>query len=77
MSLFDRYARARRPDRHISLGQEGAGLGLAVCRALMERMGGRVEAESVEGEGTTFTVTLPVEKPEEPAAEVNRSGSPR
>ncbi len=77
VSLFDRYARARRPDRHISLGQEGAGLGLAVCRALMERMGGRVEAESVEGEGTTFTVTLPVEKPEEPAAEVNRSGSPR
>ena len=38
----------------------GAGLGLAVARRLIEAMGGRLEAESREGEGAVFTVRLPV-----------------
>lgn len=38
----------------------GAGLGLAVARRLIEAMGGRLEAESREGEGAVFTVHLPV-----------------
>lgn len=37
----------------------GAGLGLAVARRLIEAMGGRLEAESREGEGAVFTVRLP------------------
>lgn len=38
---------------------EGTGLGLYVCHSLVERLGGRIEVESVAGEGSTFTVFLP------------------
>ena len=35
-------------------------MGLAVCRNLAEANGGSIEVESRKGEGTTFTVTMPV-----------------
>ena len=38
---------------------EGTGIGLAVTRGLVEQMHGRLEAESVVGAGSTFSVTLP------------------
>jgi PAS domain S-box-containing protein len=40
---------------------KGIGLGLVVCRNLVESNGGRIEVESKPGEGTTFMVMLPVE----------------
>ena len=40
----------------------GHGLGLALTREMVYLHGGTIECESVEGEGTTFTVTLPINK---------------
>jgi PAS domain S-box-containing protein len=46
-------------------GATGMGLGLAVSYGTIERYGGRIEARSAPGSGTTFTITLPVAVPAE------------
>ena len=40
-------------------GMKGTGLGLAITKGYCQMMGGTIEVESEEGEGTTFTVKLP------------------
>ena len=42
----------------------GTGIGLALCRKIADRHGGTVRAQSTVGEGSTFTVRLPVERTE-------------
>ena len=54
--IFEPFYRTD-PARTRSSG--GAGLGLALVRELLERMGGRVVAESTVGRGSTFTLELP------------------
>ena len=51
----------------------GTGLGLAICRQLCELMDGQISAESVEGQGSTFCVRLPIEQVTAGAAHSTRS----
>ena len=58
--IFDRFARAAGSRRR----SEGAGLGLAIVRAIAEAHGGRATLASRPGAGSTFTVVVPVSGPE-------------
>lgn len=55
--VFERFYRT---DHARSRDTGGSGLGLAIARSLVEAHGGRIWAESVEGEGSTFAFALPV-----------------
>jgi len=55
--LFERFWRGDRARRRAT---GGSGLGLTIARSLVEAHGGRLWAESVEGEGSTFAFALPV-----------------
>jgi two-component system, NtrC family, sensor kinase len=48
------------PPSHSVIEQPGTGLGLSICHGIVERHGGRIEVQSSLGEGTTFSVCLPL-----------------
>jgi PAS domain S-box-containing protein len=55
--LFNKFFRTRAATR---ASIQGTGLGLAISKAIVQAHGGSIHVESVEGEGTTFRVDLPV-----------------
>ena len=57
-SIFDTFFTARDP-----AGQSrGTGLGLSLCRQIVERNGGQITVQSTPGKGTTFRILLPAAK---------------
>jgi len=60
--IFEPFFTTKEPDEH---GHGGTGLGLSVCRQIIEQHHGRIRVESVVGKGATFTVKLPLKGQEE------------
>ena len=58
--IFEKFYRL---DPNMTSGIGGTGLGLYICRELVERMGGRIWLESEEGKGSAFFVELPSTMP--------------
>jgi PAS domain S-box-containing protein len=58
-TLFQPFTQA---DASTTRKYGGAGLGLTICRELVSLMGGTIEAQSVPGSGSTFSVTLPLRR---------------
>ena len=64
--VFDRFYRA---DKARTSGKGGFGLGLAIARGIAREHAGDITVDSSAGEGTTFTVVLPMCEPPEPEEE--------
>jgi len=60
--VFDRFFRV---DKARSRAQGGTGLGLAISKEVVQMLGGRIWVDSVEGQGSTFYISLPYEPYEE------------
>ena len=61
--IFEPFFTTKQPDEY---GRGGTGLGLSVCRQIIEQHHGRIRVESVVGKGSTFTVKLPHRLAEDP-----------
>ena len=61
--IFEPFFTTKKPDEY---GRGGTGLGLSVCRQIIEQHHGRIRVESVVGKGSTFTVKLPKRLADDP-----------
>jgi len=68
--IFEKFTQA---DSSMTRKYGGSGLGLSICKALVERMDGAVTAASTPGLGSIFTVRLPLERSLREAADIKEA----
>jgi signal transduction histidine kinase len=66
--IFEPFYTTKEPDAN---GHGGTGLGLSVCRQIVEQHQGRIRVESLVGKGATFIIKLPMQTHELPVPEKN------
>jgi signal transduction histidine kinase len=71
--VFDRFRRGGNVQRHIA----GSGIGLTGAKQIVAQHGGAITVQSAEGEGSTFTLRLPLVLPEGSLTPPLPRGSPR
>jgi signal transduction histidine kinase len=54
--IFERFYRI---DNHLTRTTPGAGLGLSICKWIVEAHGGEIRVQSAPGEGSRFSIVLP------------------
>ena len=59
---------------HSTKGGDHAGLGLAICREILQTLGADITVESHEGQGTVFTLRFPLAAPEDEAGDAAHEG---
>ncbi len=57
--IFERFFRSSNAAKSVT---QGTGLGLSIAKSIVERHGGTIRFESVEGVGTTFIITIPLKQ---------------
>jgi CheY-like chemotaxis protein/two-component sensor histidine kinase len=67
--IFDRFWQAQKKERR------GIGLGLSICKAIVDAHGGRIWAESAVGVGTTIFFTVPAASRSRPRIEANQTAN--
>ncbi len=55
-NLFHKFYRSHRSRETVA----GTGIGLYICKAIVESHGGKIEVRSIDGEGSTFEFSLPI-----------------
>ena len=73
-SIFERFFQIDDKD---SRELDGAGIGLAIVQQIVDSLGGKISVQSTVGNGSTFTVELPLQETVEPTSETQDSSAPQ
>jgi len=55
--IFQKFYRTKKAEQS---GEAGTGIGLSIVEQIIQQHGGRIDVESAPGEGSCFTLTLPL-----------------